>query len=255
MSWDADLYMRFGEERTRPAVDLASRIDVRDPDRVIDLGCGPGNSTQVLHARWLDADITGLDSSAEMIAKARAEYPDQGFVLGDIAAWSPDARYDVVFSNAALQWVPGHDRLVVHLLEQVAEGGALAFQIPRHTDSPLHRAILEIADDPAWRDRLHEARGALTIEDPAFYYDALAGCASAIDIWETEYHHVMDGPAAIVEWISSTGLRPFLSTLADDAQRERFMAMLTERASRDYPPRADGNVLFPFNRLFVVARR
>jgi trans-aconitate 2-methyltransferase len=253
MSWDAELYMRFGDQRTRPAIDLADRIDVAAPRRIIDLGCGPGNSVQVLAERFPTARITGLDSSEKMIAKAREDFPQGEWLLGSIEGWHAEEPYDLVFSNAALQWIPNHEALVRRLFAQVAEGGALAFQIPRHVDSPLRRAILEISRDAEWTERMDDARGALTMESPAYYYDALAETASSLDIWQTEYDHVMDDAQAIVEWIKSTGLRPFLGALESDAEEHRFVAMVSERVRAEYPRRVDGKVIFPFNRLFVVA--
>jgi trans-aconitate 2-methyltransferase len=252
-AWDADHYLQFGDERTRPSVDLVSRIDVHVPETVIDLGCGPGNSTQVVRHRWPHARVLGLDSSPEMIAAARESYPEQAWILESAENWSPEAPYDVVFSNAALQWLPSHETLVRNLFDQVAPGGALAFQIPCRTYSLLTGLIDEIADDATWSARMEGPRSALTMEAASFYYDSLADRAQALDIWETEYHHVMASPGSIVDWISSTGLRPYLAVLATDAERRRFREMLTERVTRSYPRRRDGNVLFPFRRLFVVA--
>lgn len=255
MSWDAELYLKFGAERTRPSIDLASRVDVAAPARVVDLGCGPGNSTQVLRGRWPSAEVTGLDNSAEMIAAAREKYPDQQWVLGDAGTWSADRPFDVVFSNAAIQWIPHHDALVTHLFDQVAEGGALAFQIPSPVYADIHTLIHHIAADERWSARMQGPMTELTMREPAFYYDVLCNVARSLDIWETEYQHVMESPAAIVEWISSTGLRPFLAALDDEADRAAFTEMLTERAVEAYPSRADGKVLFGFRRLFVVAYR
>jgi len=252
-SWDADLYLRFGEERTRPAVDLASRIDVSEPDAIIDLGCGPGNSTQVLRGRWPRARVWGLDSSPDMIAAARRDYPEQGWILANVDGWSAGEPFDIVFSNAALQWIRNHDRLVPHLFDQVAPGGALAFQIPSVGYSKLRAFIREIADDAAWRARMHRAKASLTMEEPFVYYDALADWARLIDIWETDYNHVMDDSRSIVEWISGTGLRPFLEALDSESERGRFVELLLERVTEAYPRRIDGKVLFPFRRLFVVA--
>ncbi len=251
--WDPEAYLRFEDYRTRPAVDLVARIAIDAPESIVDLGCGPGNSTQILRRRWPHARIEGLDSSPEMIASARRSHPDQSWVLGEIGTWSAVAPCDVVFSNAALQWVRGHAALVPRLLAQVAPGGALAFQIPSGAYSPVRAFIQEIAGEPAWARRMEGARRALTMEPPHVYYDALAPVARSVDVWETEYNHPMDSPSAIVEWISATGLRPFLDALDDD-ERRRFVAQLTDRVAGAYPARADGRVLFPFRRTFVVAR-
>jgi trans-aconitate 2-methyltransferase len=251
--WNPDHYLRFGDQRTRAAIDLASSVRVDDPQRVVDLGCGPGNSTEVLRRRWPRARLLGLDSSAEMVASARAARPEGEWALGRIEDWTAGEPWDVVFSNAALQWTRDHATLVRRLFGAVAPGGALAFQIPSGAYSPVRTLIREVASDSAWAERMDEARRALTMEEPAVYYDALAPVARDVDIWETEYHHVMASAAAIVDWMSSTGLRPYLAALASDEERRRFVSMLTERVTASYTRRSDGRVLFPFRRLFVVA--
>lgn len=252
-AWDPDHYLRFADERTRPALDLVSRIRLDNPRTIVDLGCGPGNSTQVLRRRWPGARLWGLDASREMISAAQDAYPDQEWLLGDIRDWSSSEPLDLVFSNAALQWLPDHADLVKRLFHQVAAGGVLAFQVPNDARSPVRLAIREVAEDPAWRRRMEEAQGALTLEEPRVYYDALATLADAVDVWETTYYHVMASPAAIVTWIAATGLRPFLVALDSERERARFVAMLQDRVSRAYAPRADGRTLFAFRRLFVIA--
>ena len=254
-SWDPGQYLRFGDERTRPSVDLASRIAVESPSSVVDLGCGPGNSTQVLRRRWPQARITGLDSSAQMIDAARRDYPDDEWILSSIEDWSPATAFAVVFSNAALQWLPEHGPLVKHLFGHVSEGGVLAFQIPSADFALVRTLIHEIALDGPWTSRMDRPLRALTMQSPEFYYDHLAPEARALDIWETEYVHVLESPAAIVDWISSTGLRPFLSVLERESESAEFIARLHERVRQSYPVRVDGRVLFPFKRTFVIAYR
>lgn len=251
--WDPGRYLRFSDERTRPSVDLAARIAVDAPRRVIDLGCGPGNSAQVLARRWPDASVVGLDSSASMIEMARADHPMQEWVLGSIETWSPDTAFDVVFSNAALQWVPDHGPLVTRLFGAVAPGGALGFQVPSADYAHVRTLIHEVARSGDWAPRMSGPLGALTMEPPEFYYDRLCTAASRLDMWETEYLHVLDSPDAVVEWIASTGLRPFLDALPDEEDRRRFEQRLRERVRESYPRRADGKVLFAFKRTFVVA--
>lgn len=254
-TWNPHLYMQFGNERTQPSIDLANRVAVARPQRVVDVGCGPGNSTAVLRQRWPDTEIVGFDSSPEMIAAATAQHPAGTWLLADAATWTAEQPFDVVFSNAALHWLPDHAALVPHLFAQVAPGGALAVQIPTHERSAVHQRIRAIADEPQWQQRMDAARRALTIERPSFYYDVLQPLATRLDIWETVYYHVLESTDAIVEWIRSTGLRPYLEALESDEQREAFLAKLRAGVAEDYPRQRDGRVLLPFPRLFMVAYR
>ncbi len=251
-SWDADQYLRFAGERTRPCLDLAQRVALDQPARVIDLGCGPGNSTEVLARRWPGAEVTGLDSSPEMIAAARLARPDLRWIAADIAGWKAEAPCDLVFSNAALQWVPDHAALFPRMLAQVAPGGALAVQMPANFDAPAHRLMRDLAASPSWRASFPNAIREWAVHEPAFYYDAVAPRAQRVDAWTTEYLHIMTGPEAIAEWYKGTGLRPFLDALPE-ADRPRFLADYTALLAGAYPRRADGKVLFPFLRLFLIA--
>lgn len=252
-AWDANLYLRFAEERTQPAIDLLTRIAVKRPLRVVDVGCGPGNSTALLRARWPDAEIIGLDNSQDMIAEAAKRDPRGKWIVADVNSWTDPAPFDVIFSNAALQWVPHHATLLPRLIQMVAPRGALAVQMPRHIQSPVHQLMLEISERSEWRERLDSARSAIVVEAPAFYYDLLQPLAARIELWETEYLHVMDNPAAILAWIRGTGLRPYLQGLESDEQRRRFEELLLAGLERAYPRRPDGRVLFPFRREFFVA--
>lgn len=255
-TWDAKQYLQFGEERTQACRDLVTRIALSAPAKVIDLGCGPGNSTDVLAARWPQADLTGLDSSATMIDAARRTAPNRRWIAGDIAGWSAAGNpFDLVFSNAALQWVPDHARLYPHLLAQVAPGGALAVQVPCNIDAPAHRLARELAASAEWSS-LFPPAGVREwhVHEAPFYYDLLAPRAAGVDMWETEYQYVLPGAEAVVEWYKGTGLRPFLEALPE-ADRDRFLATYLERLRPFCPPRADGRTLFPFRRLFVVAYR
>lgn len=251
--WDSKTYLQFASERTQPAVDLVARIEVAHPKRIIDLGCGPGNSTAILQRRWADAEVIGLDSSPEMIAAATESNPKGKWVLADVGTWSADAPCDIVFSNAALHWLPDHARLFPHLLGQVTRGGALAVQMPAHHRSPVHQVMLEVADDPAWRHLMDGPRNAMTREPPDFYYSVLQPLATRLSIWETEYYHILDGPGAILEWFRGTGLRPFLAALENEEQRRLFEERLLAGYTRNYRRQRDGRVLFPFRRLFIIA--
>ena len=249
--------MKFAEERTQPCRDLAARIAVTNVRRVIDLGCGPGNRTSVLRDRWPDAEFTGLDNSAEMIARARREYPSQRWIAGDISEWAAagDGQFDVVFSNAALQWVDDHAAVYPRLLSRVAPGGALAIQIPGNIDALPHRLMREVAATPAWSRwfPLGKVREWHHCEMD-FYYDVLAPAAAHLDLWATEYLHILPDAEAIVEWYRGTGLRPFLEVLESGADCQRFAADYLASLRPHYPPRAAGGVLFPFRRIFLIAR-
>lgn len=255
-SWDSGQYLKFAAERTQPAIDLALRTGVSTPRRVVDLGCGPGNSTAVIARRWPDAGLTGIDNSSAMLATAARDFPQWKWRHGDIAAWHAEEPFDVVFSNAALQWVPEHAKLFPHLLRQVAPGGALAVQMPANLDAPPHRITRELAASAAWRAHFVTPPREWHVHAPEFYYDALvAAKATRLDLWCTDYVHVLGGVEGIVEWHRGTGLRPWLDALPDDATREKFLAAYRARLAPYFPPRPDGRVLFPFRRLFLVAYR
>ena len=253
MSWDPDVYMQFAGERTRPAVELLAHVPLRAPVRVIDLGCGPGNSTALLAARWPMARIEGLESSPDMLAKARSSGVGAKWIEGDVESWSPDARYDVIFSNATLHWIAAHHILLPRLMGFVADGGALAFQVPQNFDAPSHVLMREVAGNGPWSTKLVGARQ-VNVLSPDAYFDILAPLAVSIDIWETTYLHVLDGDDPVLEWVSGTGLRPFMQPLGAD-EREDFIARYRARLREAYPRRSDGKTLFPFQRLFVVAQR
>jgi trans-aconitate 2-methyltransferase len=254
-NWNAEHYLKFGDERTRAASDLAARIEVERPKTIVDLGCGPGNSTQILKLRWSESEISGVDNSKEMIEAAKQSFPGQTWNLADIAEWEPVTAMDVVYSNATLQWLPNHSALIRRLFSFVASHGALAFQIPSSTFATVRTLIHEISRSAVWTHRMNASRTALTMESTAFYYDTLATVATRLDIWETEYNHVMESHNSIVDWIASTGLRPFISVLATAAEREQFVSELRNRVALSYETRSDGKVLFPFRRTFVIAYR
>jgi trans-aconitate 2-methyltransferase len=253
--WNPNQYLKFAEERTQPCRDLAARIAVANVHRAIDLGCGPGNSTAVLRECWPGAELTGLDNSAEMIDRARREWPEsprQHWIAGGISEWADDSRdqVDVVFSNAALQWVDDHAALYPRLFARVAPGGALAVQIPGNIDALPHRLMRKVAVkfSPGKVREWHH-------REMEFYYDVLAPAAARLDLWATEYLHILPDAEAIIEWYRGTGLRPFLEALDTDAERARFIADYLEALRPHYPPRPAGGVLFPFRRIFLVAYR
>lgn len=257
-SWSARQYLKFSDERTRPCRDLAARISVPQVRRIIDLGCGPGNSAEILAERWPDAEITGLDNSAEMIENARRSHPARRWLTGDLAEWAARSseRFDIVFSNAALQWVGAHETVFPLMARRVAPGGALAVQMPCNNDAPAHTLMRELAASPAWRRWFPEGRvREWFVHDAGFYYDVLAPVAARVDLWETEYLHILPDAEAIVEWYKGSGMRPFLDAIGEEAEKIRFAAEYLERIRTAYPRRPDGRVLFPFRRLFVIAYR
>jgi len=250
--WNAPQYLKFEDERTQPCRDLVSRIQVDPVRRVADLGCGPGNSTRILHRRWPEAEVMGLDSSPEMIENARGTEPALQWVVGDVREWAGTAGdpFDVVFANAAFQWVPDHAELLPNLMKRTR--GALAFQIPDQSRASAHRLMRELAMSTRWRPAFAELprwHG----RDPAFYYDLLQPLARRLELWETEYIHILDGAPAVAEWYKGTALRPYLDALASSEQRAEFMDELVGELQKLYRPQADGRLLFPFRRLFVVA--
>jgi trans-aconitate 2-methyltransferase len=253
--WDASLYLTFEDERTRPARDLLARVPSHVARRVVDLGCGPGNSTELLAERFPATDILGLDMSDDMLAEARRRLPSVRFEKADVGPWEPADPIDLVFANAVLQWVGDHARLLPRLMRFLAPGGVLAIQMPDNLDEPSHGLMRETAREGPWAQALGEA--ALARERllaPRAYFDVLAPFADRIDIWRTEYQHALADHDAICTWLRATGLKPFLDPLAP-AERISFLAAYKERLEGAYPPLVDGRVLLAFPRLFIVARR
>ncbi|HXC54318.1 MAG TPA: trans-aconitate 2-methyltransferase [Rhizomicrobium sp.] len=253
MTWNPRTYLAFADERTRPAAELVARLPDENPARVVDLGCGPGNSTALLRARWPDAALDGVDSSPDMLAEAAKSGVAANWVRADIGAWAAPLPYDVVFSNATFQWLGDHQTLLPRLLGFVKPGGSFAFQVPHNMDAPSHVLMREAAAAGPWSAKLKNVRE-VSVLAPAAYYAILSPNASSIDIWETEYLHVLRGDDAVYRWVSGTGLRPFVQALAG-AERDAFVAAYKAKLSAAYPMRADGSVLFAFKRLFAVARR
>jgi trans-aconitate 2-methyltransferase len=254
MSWNPDRYLAFGDHRTRPAADLLARVPLEAPRRVVDLGCGPGNSTELLVRRWPAADVVGLDASAEMLAKARASSVAARWIEADIASWTPDRALDLIYSNAALQWVGNHAALLPRLLDHLVEGGVLAVQMPRNFEMTSHQTLRQVAASGPWAARLESLVRATRIADAPWYYDLVAPRAAAVDIWETEYLQVLEGDDPVLRWVQATGLRPVIEAL-DEVERAAFEAEYGARLREAYPKRADGRTLYPFRRLFIVARR
>ena len=252
-TWDPGQYLRFAEARLRPALDLLARIQTATPPGlVVDLGCGPGNLTARLAERWPEAEVIGVDSSPAMLDDARRDHPAITWVEADLGTYEPPRPADVVFTNAALHWLPDHERLLPTLLGRVAPGGVLAVQVPDEWDAPSHTEGFAIAASSRWRDRLTVDLPEQPLLTPETYLDVLLPVAEDVDCWTTTYHHVLAGPDPVVEWFKGSFLREFLSRL-DEADGAAFVAEYAEAMRRAYPPRADGRTVLPFRRLFLVA--
>lgn len=252
-TWDPDRYLTYADERGRPFVELVARVAAPAPATVVDLGCGPGNLTALLAERWPGARIQGVDSSPEMIAKARATHPELGFEVGDLRDWRPDAQVDVLVSNATLQWVPGHLELLSTLLDLVQPEGWLAFQVPGNFDEPSHTIRSELAATAPYAEHTHGV-AVPSSHGPTTYLEALADLGCEVDAWETTYLHVLEGADAVFTWVSGTGARPTLQALPEDL-RAAFEDEFKARLRLAYPLRDDGLVVLPFRRIFVVAHR
>jgi trans-aconitate 2-methyltransferase len=251
-AWSAAQYLKFEDERTRPARDLLAQVPLSTPARVVDLGCGPGNSTELLAERWPEAKIEGVDSAPDMIDAARLRLPARRFRLADVAAWKAERPVDVLFANAVFQWVPDHLAVLDRLMDQLAPGGALAVQMPDNLGEPTHLLMEEVARSAGFAEAfegLALRRDALPA--PAAYIDRL-GRKGRVDVWRTTYHHALADAFAIVEWMKGTGLRPYLAPL-DDKRQAAFLEAYRARIAASYPPLADGRVLLRFPRLFMVA--
>jgi trans-aconitate 2-methyltransferase len=252
MAWSPDLYLKFADHRLRPALDLMAQVTLAAPRHIVDLGCGPGNVTAVLRSRWPDARITGVDASPEMLAKARNAMTDVEWIEADVAAWRPDRPADLVYSNAALHWLPDHARLFPHLVTIVAPGGQLAVQMPRNYHAPGLALINQTALDGPWAPKLRPHVRPIPVAEPRVYYDLLAPRVRALNLWETEYQQILQGENPVADWTRSTWLSPLLAAL-DEPDRGAFEAEYRRRVLAAYPPGSDGKTLFPFRRLFMVA--
>ena len=256
MAWDPEQYLAYGDLRMRPGLDLLARVPVETPDRVVDLGCGPGTLTLALARRWPTAEVAGIDTSEEMLADAVARDTDRrvSWMPGDLASWTAAHRVDVIYSNAALHWVDDHPRVLTHWLGQLTPGGALAFQVPDNFDAPSHEVVAEVVDDDAWRSRLRPHLRDHPVLPAHRYHRILAPLVDRLDVWETTYWHALQGQDPVLDWVRGSVLRPLLPQLSTDEQAD-FLDRVGAGLRTAYPADETGTTLFPFRRLFVVARR
>jgi trans-aconitate 2-methyltransferase len=253
--WSPSQYLTFADERTRAARDLLAQVPLTEARRVYDLGCGPGNSTALLIERFKDAAITGIDNSGAMLEAAREACPGAGFAHGDLAQWAPDDVPDLLFSNAAFQWVPDHLGVMARLAGHLPEGGVLAVQMPDNLREPSHALMQAVAEEGLWAEQLKAAAGAREVLPAADgYYARLKPLFTRLDIWHTDYNHPLDGVDGIISWLMATGLRPYVDPLCPK-ERTAYLAEYRARLAETYPAQADGKVLLRFPRLFIVGVR
>jgi trans-aconitate 2-methyltransferase len=255
MAWSSAQYLKFEDERTRPARDLLAQVPLESAARAYDLGCGPANSTELIVARFGADNVTGLDSDPNMLAAARSRLKGTRFIEADLATWQPPEPADLLYANAVFQWVPDHLSALARLMDGLKPGGVLAVQMPDNLQEPSHVAMEEAAQDGPWREKFKTRNPKRDpLPAPRAYYDRLAPKASRVDVWHTIYNHPMANPDAVVEWMKGTGLRPYLDTAGPD-RAAAFTEAYRARLAKLYTPMADGRVLFRFPRLFVVAVR
>ncbi len=253
-AWSPSQYLKFADERSRPARDLLAAVPLAEVRSAVDIGCGPGNSTELLVERFPGAGITGLDSSPEMLAAARQRLPGVAFIEADARTWMPEAPVDLLFANATFQWVADHMGVLKRLFVALPAGGVLAVQMPDNLAEPSHALMRSVAEEGPWAGKFRKPVAREAIGTPADYYDLLQPRAARVDIWHTLYNHPLANPASIVEMVRSTGLRPYLARL-DQKEQADFLARYQAALAQAYPPLADGRVMLRFPRLFIVAVR
>jgi trans-aconitate 2-methyltransferase len=252
-TWEPQTYLRYADIRFRAGIDLLTRVPKLEYRTIYDLGCGTGHLTRILADTFPDSKVVGVDSSPEMLAEARREFPTIGWQQDDITGWHPAAPADLIYSNAALQWVPDHETLLPSLLNKLRPGGVLAMQVPRHFETPSHLELKELVMQSEWRAKL-EPLLLTPVPPPEVYWRWLSPHARNLDLWETIYLQVLDGGDPVVNFMRGTALRPFLSVLQEH-DAEKFIDAFAKRMSAAYPAQLNGQTLFPFRRLFLVAQR
>ena len=252
--WNSAQYLKFKAQRTQPAVDLAARIDI-NPLEIIDIGCGPGNSTRVVKNRFPNARVIGADASKNMLETARRDNPDCDFIQldagGDLSEFS--GKFDLVFSNACIQWIPNHSALLPNLFSLLKSGGVLAVQVPVNFDEPIHQIIGRVSTSEKWREKFQNPRIFFTLTEGE-YFDILSDLTSDFEMWKTVYFHRMPSIDSIIEWYKSTGLKPYLDVLSDEDKAD-FTNEVKREVEKAYPAQKNGEIIFRFPRLFFIAKR
>lgn len=251
--WDPNSYLKFDKERIQPSIDLASRIKFDNPSRIIDIGCGPGNSTQVILQKWPGSAIIGIDNSKTMIEKAKKDYPEQNWEILDAGKDEIPGTYDIIFSNSTIQWIPNHDDLLKKFHRSLNDDGLIAIQIPMFWDMPIGKSIKKISRDKRWNNVTKGVTELLFMPDYSYYFDQLSRLYNSINIWETEYMHIMDSHFSILDMIRSTGLRPYLDSFDKKEDQKNFENQVLNDIKKEYAFQKNGKVIFPFKRLFFIA--
>lgn len=251
--WSPERYLKFGNERTQPSIDIVNRIKINyQPQTIIDMGCGPGNSSKVLTDRWPDAKLVGVDHSPTMIERAQKDYPQNEWIVADAATFLPKNKVDIVFSNATIQWIFDHANLLKMFCSLLSDRGVLAFQVPKFDEMPVRLAIEKVAQAERWKRKTGDCFKVFTFHDCSYYYDILSKDLASIDLWETNYFHVLESHRAIIEWVKGAGMRPYLDCLENDSERAEFEETVLKEVKQTYFLQENGKVLFPFKRLFVI---
>lgn len=254
-SWNSSQYLKFEQERTQPSIDLIARVPLHAPSKILDVGCGPGNSSAALKKHFPESHVLGIDNSPQMIKAAKAHYTDMDFAICDAANELPnlDHDFDLVFSNACIQWVPNHEKLLTQLSELLRPDGILAVQTPMNYKEPIHIIIEQLASSDEWKDKIPNKRIFYNLL-PEQYYDLLSSLFGVFSIWETVYYHSLRSHDDIIEWYKGTGLRPYINALSED-DGIRFVAQVKEALLQAYPVQKNGDVIFRFPRFFFTAQK
>ena len=253
--WQPNQYLKFANERTQPSIDLVSHINLSNPRKIIDIGCGPGNSTQVLVNKWPNAQVLGIDNSPAMIEKAKSDYPNQQWKIMDANNLDLNEKYDLVFSNATIQWLPNHDELIKILASLTKDKGALAIQLPFYLNMPISKEVAKVAAKEKWLAKTNGCFDNFYVYQVGYYYDVLYPLFDRVELWETSYFHVMDSHMALMEMIRTTGMKPYLDRLNSDIEKVEFENEILDRLKTVYPKQKNGKVLFPFERIFFIGNK